>query len=60
MCISPDEMTTAELEAEIVGLERIVATSTRVQQQAWLKGYYQERIKYLEEYLKERAEAGTY
>lgn len=57
--MSPDEMTSAELEAEILGLSRLL-DSDRVQRDKWLKNLYQERIKGLEEYLKERAEAGTY
>ena len=59
MCISPDQMSSAELEAEVVGLERLLG-SDRVQRDFYLKNYYQSRIQALEEYLKERAEAGTY
>ena len=59
MCISPDEMTSAELEAEVVGLERLLG-SDRVQRDFYLKNYYRERIKGLEALLKERVEAGTY
>ena len=59
MCISPDEMTSAELEAEVVGLERLLG-SDRVQRDFYLKNYYRSRIEALGELLKERAEAGTY
>jgi len=59
MCISPDEMTSTELEAEVQGLERLLG-SDRVQRDRFLKNYYQSRIKALEGLLKERAEAGTY
>lgn len=63
MCISPDEMTTAELEQEIAGLHR---WATDIEEKApenpagrKLVDYYKNRAQALEDLLKERAEEGN-
>lgn len=58
MCISPDEMTTAELENEIAGLYRWADTKEKAGRHD-AADRWRTRAKALEALLKERAEKGT-
>ena len=56
MCMSPDGMSTSELEYEVQRLKEWLDNPNLSHSHS----YYESRIRMLESYLKERAEAGTY